>query len=201
MNFEVELKFKIDNTIWNKILPKLPKNAIIKVTNETDTYYDEEDSFKLTIQDKALRIRKTVFVDENSKNPIKEEITYKGPKMSSESKTRRELNLIINDSDGFDSLFRELNFKPIMNVNKIRTTYIFTIEEKIEVKLSLDNVKDLGLFIELESFSDRVESITFIENKLKEFWINLLKLSEVPDKKSKISIRESYLELLKKNSN
>lgn len=196
MNYEVKFKFKIDIDIWKKIDSKLPREREITITHESDTYYDNDDLFKLALQDKALRIRKTEVRNGDSVKSTLIDITYKGPKLNIKSKTRKELNLVIDDLDGFDYLFQELNLKPIKTVNKIRITHVFKIEENIELKLSLDHIHGLGYYVELETFTDNIETIPFIETKLMEYWFKLLKISDVADEKPRISIRESYLELI-----
>jgi adenylate cyclase class 2 len=98
--------------------------------------------------DEALRIR---TVGDTSY------VTYKGPKLDSATKTRRELELPLNTSDADGSRFAELlsalGFKPVAVVQKTRRPFRI-VNKGCEVEGALDDVKGVGTFVELELQSD-----------------------------------------------
>ena len=127
------------------------------------------------------------------------EITFKGPKFRKNSKTRHEINLNIQDFDGFHSLFKELGFLPIKVIKKSRITYKdYLSNENIAINVSLDFINDLGYFIELETFTKEIEKIPYIEEKIFSYWTAKLKTFNIKDEKPYLSIRKSYLELFNK---
>jgi adenylate cyclase class 2 len=79
-------------------------------------------------------------------------ITYKGPKLDPTTKTRREIELPIAGDDGYEryrELLEVLGFKAVMEVRKSRTPGMVAWEG-VEIEVALDDVADLGTFIELE---------------------------------------------------
>jgi adenylate cyclase, class 2 len=101
--------------------------------------------------DEALRLRK---VGEDNC------ITYKGPKIDRETKTRREIELAIEPGKkGFEAwseLLEILGFRQSLEVSKERTPGTVTWEGD-EVQLALDVVAGLGRYLELEIVADESE--------------------------------------------
>ena len=118
-------------------------------------------------KDEALRVRR-----------VKEEyfLTYKGPKLDQETKTREEIQIKVTEKI-FDLLER-LSFSKVGEVDKTRRVYRWE-----DLEICLDRVKDLGEFLEIEGkmWQDR--------GKIFE----LLKKLGIPKKEL---IRKSYLEML-----
>ncbi len=127
--------------------------------------------------DEALRIRQ-----ENGEIYL----TYKGPKIDDETKTRREIEIELKSLDKMDSILESLGFKKSMGVEKQRQLY--SIEE---YKIALDNVEGLGEFIEIETMTDTKDGY---EEK-KEKALDILK--KLVDSET---ITKSYLELLSDDS-
>ena len=98
--------------------------------------------------DEALRIR-TVGK--------KSFVTFKGPKLGKQTKTRREIELPLDpeDHDGsqFGELLAALGFEPVAVVRKKRRTCRINFEG-YEVEGSLDEVDGVGSFAELELQAD-----------------------------------------------
>jgi len=90
--------------------------------------------------DEALRIRKT-----KSENSEKTYITYKGPKMDELSKTRKEIEVAVEDPSNVAEILQNLSFRAVAMVRKNRT--IYTLDELI---ITLDQVHGVGDFVEIE---------------------------------------------------
>jgi len=128
--------------------------------------------------DEALRIRKVT--DESSEKIF---ITYKGAKMDEVSKTRKEIEVGVEDSHKVADIFKSLSFRPVATVRKNRT--IYTLKDLV---ITLDEVQKVGSFVEIEKEIEEGEDT-------KEA------LDEIFATYSKIGINEgferrSYLELM-----
>lgn len=98
--------------------------------------------------DEALRLRQ--IGDENL-------ITYKGPKLDAQTKTRREIELPLAPGgpafDQFADLLLCLGFKRVLTVCKYREPGMLVWQGQT-VHLALDEVSGLGSYIELEVAAD-----------------------------------------------
>ncbi len=174
---EVEFKARIENfekfmEVKNRILSLGSK--LISKTLEEDIYFQHPlRDFSKT--DEALRIRKT-----NGKSYL----TYKGAKISKISKTRLEIQTEIENFENTKEIFLKLGFKPVAIISKKREKYILG-----STSIYMDEVKDLGYFIEIEEEIENEATIKMIEEKL----IKIFEKINIP--KSSITIK-SYLELL-----
>ena len=136
---EVEVKAKIEN--FEDMEKKLKNLGAIKSKKEfqEDIYFNSPIAdFAKT--DEALRIRTT---KENEKTNIF--ITYKGPKIDSKSKTRKEVEIKIEDSEKCSDIFQSLGFTKVRAVRKNRQYYTY---ENFEI--SLDDVEGLEPYMEIE---------------------------------------------------
>lgn len=176
---EVEVKVRI---IEEDIERKIEEfgAAFVGFEDHTDTYYNTPyRDFSET--DEALRIRCT----EAEGSEITSILTYKGAKVDEDSKTRKEVEVRIEDARKMDEILSLLGFSKAGNVIKKRRNYRMD-----EISIVLDDVEHLGRFIELEMTS---EDEDFKLQKEKIFKI----LKELGFDKTEV-IRESYLELLHK---
>jgi len=175
---EIEVKASVDD-------PKQMERAIIElgatpigIETQTDTYYNAPyRDFGVT--DEALRIR----VQDG-----KSILTYKGPKMDSVSKTRKEVETEINDIVGMGQILSSLGFFPVATVSKKRKNFRIG-----DFTISLDEVRNLGNFLEVErsvkdprNHQEKVESIFKFIAKL--------------GLKRESTIRKSYLEMILDNN-
>lgn len=84
-------------------------------------------------------------------------VTYKGPKLDATTKTRRELELPLHDSDGdgkeFAKLLHVLGIRPVAQVRKSRRAFHISYRGR-EVEGALDDVEGIGTFVELELLAD-----------------------------------------------
>jgi adenylate cyclase class 2 len=130
--------------------------------------------------DEALRIRTTGECSF---------VTYKGPKLDTTTKTRRELELPLHPEDAegikFAELLAALSFRPVATVRKQRRQFHVDFKGH-RVEGALDDVECVGTFVELElSASD--EGLEVAKHVIHEL-AQELRLGP--------SERRSYLELL-----
>ncbi len=165
---EVEVKARADGQTLQKI--KALGAVFLAEENHRDIYFSSPmRDFRKT--DEALRIR---IKDDGSR------LTYKGPKLDSLTKSRRELTVEIDSLERMEEILRALGFVPSAEVVKRRTKYVLG-----DVTFALDNVSGLGLFLEVEAHGEGDWS----EQKARVLsLLSSLGLGE--------SIRKSYLELL-----
>lgn len=170
---EVEIKAPIDS--FQSVEKNLYKfNAqYIRKENHYDVYF-QHPSKDFAESDEALRIRR-----------IGEEyqLTYKGPRIGSRSKTRMELSVGVDDGKTLLRILKFLEFREVTEISKERR--VFQIDN---IEISLDEVENLGRFIELEVKAKSSEDITSKEEVLLDL---LTRLGISPDKTE----RRSYLEL------
>jgi len=141
--------------------------------------YHEDVYFKspngdLARRDEALRIRKT----QNGTY-----ITYKGPKIDPETKTREEIEIRIDDPEKAIDIFKRLGFDVLAVVRKRRRIYRYD-----EFTICIDEVEGLGHFIEVEKLVNG-EGIEGGKRKI----FALLAMLGISRNET---IRKSYLEML-----
>ncbi|MFX1536062.1 MAG: class IV adenylate cyclase [Promethearchaeota archaeon] len=192
---EIEIKIALRNQDKSIVLNELQKLSVIdKKTNQHQcTFLSEEEELDYYFQhpcqdfsqtDEALRIR----VRRGESSPaLSYELTYKGAKIDSITKTRSEISVGIDSYDNMNALLSSLGFTLVGKVFKNRKSWKIDTEGII---ISLDEVKSLGTYLELEIID--VES-NYEESKDKLFfWLQkLLKREDLPHIE-----RSSYLELL-----
>jgi adenylate cyclase class 2 len=169
---EVEVKARCSQDVLPKILDL---GAVKKgVENHRDIYFNSPlRDFRIT--DEALRIR---IKDDGAR------LTYKGPKLDIQTKSRLELTVEINDPQAMQKILVELGFRPSAEVKKRRTKYLLG-----DITFALDEVERLGSFLEIETSAE-----SDWEKKSLEVMniFHQLGLGE--------SIRKSYVELLEEQS-
>ena len=190
---EVEIKVRISN--HDLIRKKFEENnGIYKISLlHEDTYFNLPKGlrdFKKT--DEALRLRKSVEFnknDETKKQVINHFITYKGKKMDLSTKTRKELDIKIEDIENMKLLLEELGFQEIFTVKKERELYEFEFKNYyIEALIDYLPILDQH-FLEVEFLLDSPKNLEDSTVVLFDF-LSLLGI------KKEESIRKSYLELI-----
>jgi adenylate cyclase, class 2 len=145
--YEVELKFPAaDLAAVTEKLVEL--GAAISAAHEEADLYFAHPAKDFARTDEALRLRR---------KGDKYFITYKGPKIDSTTKTRREIELhlpVADDTmDAWTGLLEALGFSRVAEVRKSRRkAFVQWQGQRIEV--SLDKVPPLGTFVELELLAD-----------------------------------------------
>ena len=126
---EVEVKFRVYEGLKEKI------ESIAKFVKEVR----EEDYYLIhpcrDLRDEALRIRRSDGVY----------LTYKGPRVDRETKTREEIEVEVSDFEGLMSIFKKLGFEVFARVSKVRRIYRLG-----DFKICIDKVDGLGEFVEIE---------------------------------------------------
>ena len=147
MTYEVELKFPLREPA--AILSKLEQLQAVcgSPCEQRDLYYAHPvRDFAET--DEALRIRR-----DGERNIV----TYKGPLVDLQTKTRREIEVPLADGaaafEQFGEILTILGFRPVRTVAKKRTPYRLVWEEQ-ELETMLDEVEGLGTFLEIELVVD-----------------------------------------------
>lgn len=168
---EIEIKSACDDPAEvEKILGSL--GARFKDTLFQKDIYFAHPSRNFAETDEALRLR-----DENGVFTLH----YKGPKLDKDTKTREELGVPISEPEILLKILSNLGFKQAAVVEKNRKTY-----DLDNIEIAIDNVTDLGTFVELEIQDEDLD-----EAKARLFALmDKLKLRK--------TIRSSYLELLEK---
>jgi adenylate cyclase class 2 len=143
MIYEVEQKFPVaDLTPTEARLADL--GAVFgPPIRELDRYF-AHPARDFAQTDEALRIRSIGAVNY---------VTYKGPKIDTTTKTRREIELPLAataaGAEAFAELLDALGFRPVAEVHKTRRPVTVAWQDH-QVTGALDNVDGLGQFVELE---------------------------------------------------
>ncbi len=175
--YEVELKLPVDHDRVRDRLTDVGANPVGTVL-QTDTYYNAPHrSFADT--DEALRLREHEPVEGQSNTLL----TYKGPLIDADSKTREEFETGIEDRKTMEDILERLGFTPAATVTKRRERY-----QLDSALVTLDTVEGLGEFLEIEAEQDN-DNIEAAREAVK---AQLRALELDPDEQ----IRTSYLGLL-----
>lgn len=145
--YEVEVKVPADHRAVRERLVELAADAQGTVIQQ-DTYYDAPHRDFATT-DEALRVRRVHETDGDRETLV----TYKGPLVDAASKTRREYETGVDDGETMAAILSELGFEPAAVVEKER--------ERFRIRgytVTLDNVTDVGEFVEVERESDDVDA-------------------------------------------
>jgi adenylate cyclase class 2 len=174
--YEVEVKVRADHGRVRGALEDADAAFVGRVLQE-DTYFGAPDrSFSET--DEALRIRR-----ERSDGEETARLTYKGPLVESESKTREEFETGVDDGETMGHVLERLGYYPVATVRKERDRYAFG-----DYEVHLDAVDDLGEFVEVET---EASDSSYEADRAGAYEI-LERLGLDPD----TQIRTSYLELI-----
>ena len=147
MQFEVELKHRVED-VAELVARLTARGATLGATIEQADQYLAHPCRDFAQTDEALRIRTAGG---------RSFVTYKGPKLDSTTKTRRELELPLDPQDADGSQLAELllaiGFTPVAVVHKKRRPFELPHAGRV-VEGALDEVNGVGTFIELELRAD-----------------------------------------------
>jgi adenylate cyclase class 2 len=148
--YEVEVKVRADHDAVRDSLESIGATHVGSVEQE-DTYYDAPDrDFAQT--DEALRIREERSAGSRCNGDgttTDTRLTYKGPLLDSDSKTRAEAETAVVEPDELRTILDGLGYDPAATVSKQRERY--TVDG---VTVTLDTVDGLGEFVEGELETD-----------------------------------------------
>jgi adenylate cyclase class 2 len=84
-------------------------------------------------------------------------VTYKGPVVDSRTKTRREIEVPLAEGAEaalrFSEILTHLGFLPVRSVRKTRTLWHLVWQDR-QFEIAVDDVTDLGPYLEIETQSD-----------------------------------------------
>jgi len=144
---EVEMKFAAAD--WSGLEHQLAAwgaTADAAIAEEDHYLQAPDRDFRQT--DEAFRLRRIGTANY---------LTYKGPRLDTQTKTRTELEVPIHDGDqareDFLRLLGYLGYRPVTVVHKTRR--IFRLERHgFPLEVCLDDVAEVGRFVELEIVAD-----------------------------------------------
>ncbi len=142
MLYEVEMKFRVSDHAPIAEQIQSIGGTFAAAETQVDTYMSHPcRDFAET--DEAFRIRNI---------GDRYYVTYKGPKIDSETKTRKELEFsIVNPAESLQ-LYQALGFCPVDAVKKTRQLATVNYHHW-PISIGLDNVDGLGMFVELETLT------------------------------------------------
>jgi adenylate cyclase class 2 len=147
--YEVELKFPLnDRPAFIRRLAEIGAKPGPS-SNQCDLYFNHPSrDFERT--DEALRIR---TIDGRHR------VTYKGPVLDPQIKTRHEIEVGLEGGDTFEEfaeMLRLLGFRPVREVAKHRQFYHLKWQER-DFEIAVDDVVGLGLFAEFETLAEEAD--------------------------------------------
>jgi adenylate cyclase class 2 len=189
MAIEVEQKFRCEDldAVRRALVERGAAGG--ETVEQVDRYY-RHPVRDFAVTDEAFRMRSV-----GSRNCL----TYKGPKLDAQTKTRIEEEVAVEAgaeaAATCDRLLGRLGFSPVAVVRKRRQCWAMTIEG-LRVEVALDEVDGVGPFVELEiqiaAGSDHEKHVMLPEVEAAESVLAGLAL----DLGLRNSERRSYLELL-----
>jgi adenylate cyclase class 2 len=138
--YEVELKVRADHARVRDRLDELGARKTGEV-RQVDTYYDAPHR-EFAETDEALRLRR----ETDGAGETTVVITYKGPLVDRESKTREEHETAVADGAAAGEILASLGFDPAATVEKDRRFFSYD-----GYTVTLDAVDGLGEFVEVET--------------------------------------------------
>ncbi|SIR88860.1 class IV adenylate cyclase [Natronorubrum thiooxidans] len=177
--YEVETKVPADLEAVRTQLDELGATRERTIV-QADTYYDAPHR-EFVETDEALRIRRESTPESGAEET---RVTYKGPLLDGESKSREEFETAVDDGETMDAILTNLGFAPAATVRKERDRFSFD-----GYTITLDAVDDVGEYVEVET---DVEREADLESAREGAYDVLERLGLEPDDQ----LRTSYLGLL-----
>jgi len=162
MCVEIEAKLKVDSLQEvEKRLQQLGARFVAEQL-QSDIHFDDSNA-TLTNADQCLRLRRQVIGESTEYF-----LTYKGAKEKSNYKKRQEIEIEVNDADSIHKLLSALGYEQKLCVEKNRRLWRLG-----ECEVALDQLRELGDFVEIEGPDDR--QIAHVQENL-----GLAELSNIP---------------------
>jgi len=185
--FEVEIKvcLKQDLEATKAKLRKLGSKYQANIDHVDDYFLLPGGLRNFAKTDEALRVRETI------KNGVKEgaDITYKGKKLGSTTKTRQEIVVEISSAEKMEEILLNIGLRKAFSLKKWREIYTCEFENE-NITITLDRVEYLDAqYMEVELTARSQQEIEEKEGILIRFLYHL-------GYSKQDSIRASYLELV-----
>ncbi|MCL4170698.1 UNVERIFIED_CONTAM: hypothetical protein GTU68_023822, partial [Idotea baltica] len=146
--YEVEQKFPLRRSPEEFIAGLAEFNAKSNGTVVQEDIYFSHPGRDFRETDEALRIRS--IGEQNI-------VTYKGPLLDETTKTRQEIEIPFDtgshNAQQLWTMLRALGFRDVRHVRKTRQIFTAHFENR-EYKIAVDDVDELGRFVEVETLSD-----------------------------------------------
>ncbi|MGV9199087.1 MAG: class IV adenylate cyclase, partial [Promethearchaeia archaeon] len=152
---EVEIKVRIpDPEVMRQKFREKHGKYTLSLEHE-DTYFNMPKKLRdFRKTDEALRIRKSIEFDKNNEKQgqtINYFLTYKGEKLDTVSKTRKELETKAENGQVLKDILKVLTFREVFTVKKKRELYKIPFEGK-KIEALIDYIPILKKhFIEVEA--------------------------------------------------
>ncbi|MDR0870118.1 MAG: class IV adenylate cyclase [Planctomycetaceae bacterium] len=152
--YEVEVKYALpDAAAFERQLERFG-GYFGEPAEEFDVFY-RHPARNFADSDECLRFRRRVLPDNSGECTL----TYKGPKVDKQTKTRREIEIAVESAAPWNELLTALGFAPGETVYKQRRSCSVVFQGE-PINTVLDFLPDLaerggsGTFVELETFAD-----------------------------------------------
>jgi len=194
--YEVEIKVRIQDLEELRDIIRFNGGSYKISLLHEDTYFNmpkELRDFKNT--DEAIRLRKSEEFDKNDDDLLLKSkcyLTYKGKKIDSNTKSRQEIEVKVDNFDNMKEILKVLDFQEVLSIQKERELFeLLYQDEKIEILLDFipllnQYFMELEMVVSLPQEIDQARGILF--ELLERFNVN-----------KNDSIRKSYLELIVEN--
>jgi len=141
--YEVEVKVAADH---DAVRQRLPDDAeAMGTVEQVDTYFDAPHR-NFAQSDEALRLRRERPAGDGEWTTA---VTYKGPLLEAESKSREEFETEVAEGETMQTVFERLGFERAAEVRKERDRYAVG-----EFTVTFDTVYGLGEYVEVETERD-----------------------------------------------
>ena len=144
MGMEIEAKLKVESLAEVERQLKDASAEFVAEQHQQDVYYDDPLR-ALEGGDRCLRVRHQRVGDCREVF-----LTHKGPKLRDDFKKRQEIEVPIGDGLALDRLLAALGYQRALVVQKTRRVWRMG-----PCLVALDDVADLGTFVEIEGPDDR----------------------------------------------
>ena len=154
--FEVEIKFRIAGiTELEHRLRQFGGTGFGEAVTESDFFF-QHPCRDFVRTDECLRLRNRSFADGTAEHSL----TYKGPKMDTSTKTRREIEIFVAEPERWENLLTALGFCKLASVQKFRRRMTLTVNHR-HVDVLFDTLPALPesdrYFVEMETLSTEAD--------------------------------------------
>ncbi len=140
--YELERKVRASHRDVRETL-EAREATLVETVIQDDTYWDHPNR-DFADTDEALRIRRESAPGDEANASVR--LTYKGPRVDTDTKTRIEREIGVTDGAQLRSILEALGFEEAGSVRKRRAVYV-----EDDINICLDEVDGLGEFVEIET--------------------------------------------------